>query len=233
MRNTFDFQFDRGVAACASFAAREGHLTIPVDHEEDGVRLNSWIRERRRDRRKGTLNSERAARLEGLPFWSWDGVSGNSRKNLGKPFRAGLTAAMEWTDSGRSLRRIPADTVINGVRLAGWVTRARAAERAGRLSSRHLTALHALPGWDHGRQTREDRWEAGIHALRDFVQEHGHAFVHTRHVTAAGHQLGRFVRDARAAHRRGELDLAKQTVLEGLTGWMWAPPPGRRVTAAG
>jgi hypothetical protein len=52
------------------FAAREGHARVPQSYVENGVYLGNWVSVQRQKRDK--LTTERRAKLEAIPGWSWD-----------------------------------------------------------------------------------------------------------------------------------------------------------------
>jgi len=63
-------------ALLAAFAAREGHVDVPVDYTVDGVALGRWVAEVRAlgneiGGRQAILTAERRAFLESLPGWHW------------------------------------------------------------------------------------------------------------------------------------------------------------------
>ena len=39
---------------------------------EDGYRLGQWVSDRRKDHAKGRLATDRVAKFEALPGWTWD-----------------------------------------------------------------------------------------------------------------------------------------------------------------
>jgi superfamily II DNA or RNA helicase len=61
-----------GMRAVRTFVAREGHARVPMSHVESGLKLGSWVSNRRAERRRGRLDPARAAELEALPGWTWD-----------------------------------------------------------------------------------------------------------------------------------------------------------------
>jgi superfamily II DNA or RNA helicase len=62
-----------GFAHLTSFVGRERHASVPTAHREgDGFRLGMWVSNQRAKHTSGRLPKGRAARLEGLPGWTWD-----------------------------------------------------------------------------------------------------------------------------------------------------------------
>lgn len=222
-----DTTFDRAVAACTAHATREGHLRVPVGHLEAGVPLNTWIRSRRREYRAGTLRDDRRSTLEAVPHWSWDAPDRKASPNPTHPFRRGVAAVQMHLDQGGSLIDIPADAAVAGVNISRWVARHRALQRQGLLGAQHLAALASVPGWGAGDSSSDQRWERGMEHLRAFAAETGHTRVPNRAVTADGFLLGRFVSEARGAHRKGVLAGSRTAALQALPGWEWAAKRGR------
>jgi hypothetical protein len=67
-----DDAWEEGFAKLDSFVARESHARVAREWREGAFRLGSWVHEQRTLFRKGTLESERRARLEVIPGWTWD-----------------------------------------------------------------------------------------------------------------------------------------------------------------
>ncbi len=68
--------FERGLAALAQFAEREGHAGVPQSHVEsfEGAEypLGVWVSRRRTEFRSGKLSAERTAVLKAVPGWEWN-----------------------------------------------------------------------------------------------------------------------------------------------------------------
>ena len=63
----FADQWERNFALLEQFKEREGHCNVPQSHEEDGIKLGSWLnrlRQVRRGNRDGKLSSEQIERLD-------------------------------------------------------------------------------------------------------------------------------------------------------------------------
>jgi len=54
------------------FVDREGHARVPFLHNEDGYRLDRWVKSQRIRHARGQLGGDRVARLEALPGWVWN-----------------------------------------------------------------------------------------------------------------------------------------------------------------
>ena len=224
----YDELFTHGVTACERFAAREGHLSVPVGHIENGVRLNSWIRSRRRDYRGGALRPDRIQQLEGIPTWSWDGTrEPGSRLQPTRPFIHAADVVANWARLGNALTDIPAGLTVNGIRVGKWVSRYRRLQQDGALTDAQVSVLARIPGWGHGESGYDRRWTEGMAALQQYVHEHGHASVPNRYATGTGYLLGRFVAEARTAHRKQTLRQDRVLDLEALPGWQWEAKRGR------
>lgn len=222
-----DTTFARAVAACTAHAAREGHLRVPVGLLEDGVPLNAWIRSRRREHRNGSLRPDRRAALEAVPHWSWETPNRKGSPNPTHPFRRGVAAVRTYIDEGGTLLDIPAAAAVNDVNISRWVARHRALQRQGALGAQHLAALSALPGWGDGQASSDQRWDRGMRHLRAYADQNGHTRVQNREVTTDGFRLGRFVSEARGAHRKGNLTEGRAAELQTLPGWEWTAKRGR------
>lgn len=71
-------RWDVGLKLLTQFVEREGHAQVPKNHLEQGIFLNAWVHQQRRDDRAGRLNQNKTKALVDL------GVDGISRmeKNL-------------------------------------------------------------------------------------------------------------------------------------------------------
>ena len=61
-------QWEQNFAFMEKFKKREGHCDVPKDHEEDGVKLGTWLNNLRQVRKgkAGILGADRIERLEKL-----------------------------------------------------------------------------------------------------------------------------------------------------------------------
>jgi hypothetical protein len=136
--NTLDADWQEGFARLEGFAARENHSRVAYGHLEDGYRLGQWVTAQRSSYRVGQLSTERVARLERLPGWTWN------------------TRVADWEDGFFHLERftareghsrVPSTYIEDGYRLGQWAKVQRRAYRAGKLSANRIARLEALPGW--------------------------------------------------------------------------------------
>jgi hypothetical protein len=70
-------QWEDGFRSLCAFVEREGHACVPQSHIEGDFKLGRWVNKRRISYARNTLSSERVARLEALPRWTWSVRTGS------------------------------------------------------------------------------------------------------------------------------------------------------------
>jgi hypothetical protein len=196
--------WERGYAALASFAERQGHARVPRDFLEGGINLGNWVAEQRGSRSR--MTDERRQRLEALPGWSWNAVEESWMQHL-ELLRA-------YADR-EGHTNVPVDCVEDGLKLGQW-TRLRRREHK-KLSPERQALLESIPGWFWGSKG-DYVWNQKFEMLRRFVEHEGHAQVPGGYVES-GIKLGSWVREQRA--ERDNLPTERTTKLESLPGWSW------------
>jgi hypothetical protein len=187
------------------FVAREGHALVRSGHVEDEIKLGGWVTEQRTEREN--LASERIAKLESLPGWSWD-ISGDTwyaRFELVKKF-----AARE----GHS--RVPQGHNEDGVAIGKWVAVQRSTRN--KLSAERRALLEFLPGWSW--DPHEDKWNSTYDLLMKYNAEHGTSRPPYDSVYK-GVKIGQWVSIQRSSYAKGKLSKERRRKLEELAGWEW------------
>lgn len=206
-----EVQWDEGFASLAAYVRHHATAQVPLRFvDSGGFRLGQWVSGQRRAFKKGQVPSDRVARLEALPGWTWD--------PLADRWRLALTALRAFV--GREGHaRVPSRHVEGDSRLGEWVVHQRAEYRRGVLEPERVAALEAVPGWLWSGV--DAAWEDAFAALVEFAATEGHAQVPTGYRTSDGRRLGDWVINQRQAHRRGELRDDRVSRLESLPGWLW------------
>nr|WP_269089261.1 helicase associated domain-containing protein [Mycobacterium avium] len=212
--------WDAMFAALTQFVAQHGHARVPQNHVSgDGTPLGTWVGNQRSRHQQSTLDPARAARLEALPGWVW-------RDSRADRWERGFAALTQFV-AQHGHARVPGSHITDdGHRLGAWVTDQRRDQRKNRLDPARAARLQTLPGWDWSgnaghEEWLEQRWERGFTALTQFVDEHGHANVASRHTCSDSFHLGGWVSAQRRKHHRGELEDGRAARLEALPGWVW------------
>jgi superfamily II DNA or RNA helicase len=203
--------FARGLAALERFRAAHGHLRVPNRYiDPSGLKLGSWVANRRTDYAAGRLTPERIAALDALGM-VWD--------PLADDFARGI-AALEHFLAAHGHLRVPQNYIDpSGFKLGIWVASRRTDYTAGRLAPERIAALDALGMiWD---PLAED-FARGIAALETFRAAHGHLRVPNRYIDPSGFKLGSWVGHRRKEHTAGWLAVERITALEAL-GMVWDP----------
>jgi hypothetical protein len=214
-------RWERGFAALTQFVAQHGHARVPGSHiTDDGHRLGAWVTDQRRDQRKNRLDPARAARLETLPGWAWNGNAGHEQW-LEQRWEHGFTALTQYVAEHGHANVARLHITTDNFRLGDWVDNQRASHQDNRLNPARAARLAALPGWVW-RESREDLWERLYATLGAYVAEHGHARFPNDYITSDGIKLGQWARDQRRKYRQGRVNAERVARLEATPGWTWS-----------
>ena len=201
-------QLDRNFELLTAFRCREAHCDVPQKHEEQGVKLGTWLNNQRTAHSKGTLDAARRARLEALGV-VWDAQEQQWERNFE------LLTAFRDREAHCD---IPLKHEEQGVKLGTWLTTQRTAHSKGTLDAARRARLEALGVvWD----AQEQQWERGFELLTAFRACEAHCDVPQKH-EEQGVKLGLWLKNQRTAHSKGTLDAARRARLEAL-GVVWDP----------
>jgi hypothetical protein len=205
--NTLSDRWETGFNFAREFVEREGHARIPAGYVTScGYRLGVYVSNQRA--KKGSISTERKARLEGLPGWSWDALLSGWEEGY-----LHLEKFVEFEGHARVSSSYKSE---DGYLLGNWVAKQRSSYVGMPVEKRNL--LEALPGWTW--DPLSERWEEGFRYLKEFVELEGYARVSVSFTTSDGYRLGIWVRNQR--HSRDKLSAERIARLEALPGWCWS-----------
>ena len=197
------------------FVEREGHANVPARHEENGIKLGTWVSNQRAIYGRGELDADRERRLRELGWtpevWAAAWEEGYSHH---KRF-------VEREGHARVLQTHKED----GYPLGSWINTQRTKYVKGGLDADRERRLREL-GWTP-ETTADTAWERGFRHYQDFVEREGHARVPVAHEEEDGYRLGSWVAVQRRVCVKGKLDPERERRLREL-GWMpeiYATPP--------
>lgn len=104
-----------------------------------GFRLGQWVGVQRRGYQQGTLEEERARRLEALSGWTWNPNDDAWDENLAR-----LRNYVQREGNAQVPRRFSDG---DGFALGQWAAVQRRKYRQGTLEKERHSRLEALPGW--------------------------------------------------------------------------------------
>jgi superfamily II DNA or RNA helicase len=208
--NPNDDAWERAFSLLEEFVTREENANVPTDHVEAGFDLGPWVSRQRRVFAKEKLSSDRVARFQALPGWSWDVLDSRWDEAFGI-----LVAYVDRVGSSRVHLR----HVEDGFALGNWVSSQRVNFRTGKLSADRGARLQVLPGWSWDRFG--EKWEYAYSLLEEFAMRQGDAVVPHKH-QEGGFALGQWVGVQRRKFRAGKLSPEQVARLEKVPGWKWA-----------
>jgi superfamily II DNA or RNA helicase len=194
------------------YAAEYEHTRVPNEADYHGVKLGGWVREQRVHWRKGRLDSERTARLEAMPGWTWDPFADD--------WMIGYEALQAYI-AANGHGRVHDDLVEADYALGKWVTKQRMALRSGRIDPERKRILDGTPEWSW--EPRVDRWEDGYEHLQTYVERTGTSLCPANHREPDGFKLGQWCGVNRSMRVKRILPPERAARLESLPEWSWQP----------
>jgi len=204
----FSDKWEVGFRHLKEFTDREGHSRVHQHFKtSDNFRLGVWVSTQREN--KVSMSPERKARLEVLPSWSWDALSGK--------WEEGFLNLKEFVAIEGHARVPNKFKTEAGYNLRQWVNVQRSDKN--NISPERKARLEALPDWSWS--PLSDIWEEGCRYLIEYVACEGHSLVPKRYISIDGFQLGSWVGTQRAT--KDSLSLERKKRLEALPRWSWDP----------
>ena len=186
-------QWERNFALLEQFQKREGHCDVPNIHEENGVKLATWlcsIRQARKGNRGRSLSSDQIERLENLGV-VWDPFEDQWERNF---------ALLEQFIEREGHCNVPVLYEEGGIKLGEWLNRQRQARKGNKgysLSSERIEKLANLGViWD----PFKDQWECNFALLEQYNRREGHCNVPALH-EESGIKLGRWLHRLRQVRK--------------------------------
>ena len=202
-------RWEEGFHRLSDYVRQKGNARVPATCTVGGFRLGSWVRVQRSKQASGTLDSDRARRLEDLSGWTWDAVEAR--------WSDGLDQLVQYlNDYGHP--NVPKDCKLGSYQLGAWVDAQRRFRRQGILDEERQRRLEELPGWSWEPNT--EKWEENFSRLQEFSRHTGTARVPVAY-SVDGFRLGSWVSTQRSMHAQGKLNPDRERRLQELPGWTW------------
>ena len=195
-----DFDFERGYASAARYAAEYGDLRVPAGYlDEDGFKLGAWLNNQRNKR--DVLSAERRERLENLGL-CWE-------NRYEEQWERAYQEAVRYRSLHNDLQ-IPLAYESDGIRLGRWLRRQQAQYVQGKLSEEHARKLFAL-GMT---LTQKTSWDNRYIEAKAYYEANGHLPLSPTQATEAS--LYHWLKAQRRAFGQGRLTPAQIKALQAL-----------------
>ena len=201
-------KWESNFALLERFQEREGHSNVPIHHEEDGLKLGTWLDTQRQNFKKGWLDDSFEQRLEAAGI-SWDPLADKWERNF---------ALLEHFNEREGHGNAPHSHEEDGVKIGIWVVNQRQLYKTGRLDKSYQWRLENLGmSWD----PLEDKWEQNFALLEQYKKREGHGNAPQSH-EGDGVKLGSWLSKQRHMYKKGKLDESYMQRLE-AAGISWDP----------
>lgn len=135
-----------GLAALEAFVCAHGHSNPVQRARINDFAVGTWVNERRRDYRAGSLESEKVRILDSLPGWEWAPQRIDS-------WERGLAALTSYAAANGHAHPVRGET-HNDFPIGVWVSTQRGKYQTCKLTPERIALLEALPGWRWARARR-------------------------------------------------------------------------------
>lgn len=195
--DAFSEKWEQGFAAAAKYYADHGNLVVPVSYTtKDGLRLGVWVRNQKQTYANGTLQPEKAERLESIGIL-WE------QSNFDFKWNAAYEAAKLYFEENGSLNVPIGYTTPDGIALGKWVARQQYAYKSPNNSNCKLTSARVTLLEKIGMQwEKPDPWQHKYSLAWDYLQMHGNLQIPAKYKTADGIWLGRWLYDQKVLLRK-------------------------------
>jgi predicted helicase len=135
-----DAWWAEGLRQMQDYIERHGDGLVSAKHiTDDDYRLGQWVNVQRTNYAKGNLSADRAAQLEKLDGWVWDGRDALWEREFSR--------LLEFVNTTGALPR-QADVTDDGFNVGQWMIAQRQFFRRGKLSADRIKRLEKeVPGW--------------------------------------------------------------------------------------
>ena len=195
--DAFSEKWERGFAAAAQYYAEHGNLIMPVTYTtKDGLRLGVWVRNQKKTYANGTLQQEKAARLEGIGI-RWE------QNNYDFQWSEAYAAAKRYFEEYGSLNVPIAYATADGIALGKWVARQQYAHNNPGKSNCKLTPERTALLDKIGMQwEKPNAWQHRYELAQEYLQEHGNLLIPAKYKTTGGIWLGRWLYEQKVLLRK-------------------------------
>ena len=210
--DVLDNNFSKGLSSLKSFVEREKHFKIPKSYRDsDGLDLNKWVFNRRKDFKNGKLSPERICALNSIEGWVWDPYEAE--------FQEGLKKLKEWVKRNNHAR-VPPNYIDNGeFKLGVWVSSRRRDFKNGKLSPDRIKQLENVNGWIW--DPIEAKFQEGLGHLKNYKRQNQNTRIPAKYKTENGYRLGQWFHNTRESYRGGKLTPERVQQLEAVLGTSW------------
>ncbi|MDC0489108.1 Helicase associated domain protein [Amylibacter sp.] len=193
----------------AKYQALEGHCRLPEAFEIEGFKLSYWVSRQRREKKKGTLTTDRVEKLNSIGF-SWD------------PYQEDWDQGFYYLGKYKMLEgdsNAPRGYKLDGFNLGDWVGTQRKHFSKNLLTEDKIEKLNSIGFlWD----PVEVAWYEGFNHLQIFKEREGHCKVPRYHIEN-NLKLGVWVKTQRTQRfYRDSIDPDRKNKLDAL-GFIWDP----------
>lgn len=217
-------RWEENVRQLEGFAAKHGHLRIPVDVlTSRGSSLKGWLDLQRESLRDGVLSPVQAKRLSQLPGWTPPDPRPAAQEVRMSPYQEA-----RWDTGYESLSRffeahghvdVPQKYMDGEFRLGAWISQQRRQYKRRAIPPDRIARLEAIAGWSW--DPTDALWNERFARLLGYVNREGTADIPTAYVDETAFGLGYWVAKQRIVYRRGHLSRDRVARLEELPGWSW------------